>query len=57
MDLPDGSEAKVKGTIKAVEVRKSGKKKGRYYTVQWRHPGHTIADEKIHLPEIKDMLI
>ena len=57
MDLPDGTEAKVKGTIKSVEVKKSGKKAGKYYTVEWSHPGHTIASEKIHLSEIKEMLI
>ena len=52
-------EAQVTGTIIGVSSKKSGKKKGRYFEVEYDDSklDVEIPNEKVHSSEIKDMLI
>jgi hypothetical protein len=52
-------EAQVTGTIIGVTKKKSGKKKGKYYEVEYDHSKLDVGvpNEKVHQGELKDMLV
>ena len=58
MDVDD-EEVQVKGKIISKSKKKTGKKKGVYYLVEYDDSklGVQIPDEKIHVSDIKDMLV
>ena len=59
MDIDDDKEVQVKGTIISKSQKKTGKKKGVYYEVEYDDSklSKEILNEKVHSSEIKDMLI
>ena len=58
MDVDDG-EVQVKGTVIGVSSKKSGKKKGKYFEIQYDDTKLSveIPNEKVHVSDIKSMLI
>ena len=52
-------EAQVTGTIIGVISKKSGKKKGKYYEIEYDDSklDVEVPNEKVHQGEIKDMLV
>ena len=58
MDVDD-EEVQVKGKIISKSKKKTGKKKGVYYLVEYDDSklNVEIPDEKIHVSDIKDMLV
>ena len=55
----EDDEAQVTGTIIGVSSKKSGKKKGKYYEVEYDDGklDVDVPNEKVHQGEIKDMLV
>ena len=57
MDMADGSECLAKGTVESIEFKKVGKRNGKkYFLVRW-DPDLGVANELIHVSELKSMLI
>ena len=59
MDIDDDEEVQVKGKIISKSQKKSGKKKGTYYEIEYDDSKLSveIPNEKVHVSDIKSMLI
>ena len=59
MDIDDDEEVQVKGKIISKSQKKSGKKKGTYYEIEYDDSKLSveIPNEKVHSSDIKSMLI
>jgi hypothetical protein len=59
MDIDDDGEVQVKGTIISKSQKKSGKKKGTHYEIEYDDSKLSveIPNEKVHSSDIKGMLV